>query len=120
LVPAAFTIVPGHVLGLGGARPPSEKLNIAGIGAGGQGAHDIGHYREWIEAAKGGKPAGSNFDWAGPLAEVVLLGNVALRVGLREKLTRTKLLWDPANLKIPNLPEANEYLRRPYRQGWTL
>ncbi|MBN1418383.1 MAG: Gfo/Idh/MocA family oxidoreductase [Planctomycetes bacterium] len=80
----------------------------------------IGHHREWIEACKGGKPAGSNFDWAGPLAEVVLLGNVALRVQLRERLTRSKLLWDPEALKFTNVPEANEFLHRPYREGWTL
>ena len=72
----------------------------------------IGHHKEWIEAAKGGKPAGSNFGWAGPLTEVVLLGNVALRVQLREKLTRAKLLWDPTAFKITNLPEANEFLGR--------
>ena len=52
------------------------------------------HYQEWIAACKGGTPAGSNFDWAGPLAESVLLGNVALRVQLREDLTLCKLLWD--------------------------
>ena len=38
---AAFSVLPGHVLGLNGATPPSEKLNIAGIGIGGQGGHDI-------------------------------------------------------------------------------
>jgi predicted dehydrogenase len=79
-----------------------------------------GHFEEWIEACKGGKPAGSNFDWAGPLAEVVLLGNVALRVELREMLTRTKLLWDGPNMKITNIPEANEFLRFKYREGWNL
>ena len=80
----------------------------------------IGHYKEWAAACKGGKPAGSNFDWAGPLAEVVLLGNVALRLQLREELTKHKLLWDPAKLQISNLPHANEFLRREYRQGWKL
>jgi predicted dehydrogenase len=79
-----------------------------------------GHYQEWIMACKGGKPGGSNFDWAGPLAEVVLLGNVALRVGLRQVLTRYRLLWDPHNFKFANLDEANKYLRRDYRQGWSL
>ncbi len=80
-----------------------------------------GHFIEWIEACKGGKPAGSDFvDHAGLLAEVVLLGNVALRPELKEKLTRTKLYWDGPNLKFTNMPEANEYLRRDYRQGWTL
>jgi hypothetical protein len=80
----------------------------------------IGHCQEWIEACKGGKPGGSNFDWAGPLAEIVLLGNVALRVQLREEMTRQKLLWDSANLQFTNSTEANKYLRREYREGWTL
>jgi predicted dehydrogenase len=79
-----------------------------------------GHFEEWIEACKGSKPAGSNFDHAGLLAEVVLLGNVALRVELRENLTRTKLLWDGPNMKITNLPEANQFLQREYRKDWTL
>ena len=38
---AAFTIVPRHVLGGQGQTAPSEKLNIAGIGAGGMGGGDI-------------------------------------------------------------------------------
>jgi hypothetical protein len=79
-----------------------------------------GHHVEWIQACKGGKPAGSNFDHAGPLAEAVLLGNVALRPELKEKMNRTKLLWDGPNLKITNVPEANKFLRREYREGWTL
>jgi predicted dehydrogenase len=80
----------------------------------------IGHYKEWVAACKGGPAAGANFDWAGPLAEGVLLGNVALRSPLREELTRHQLQWDPANLKITNLEMANQFLRREYRQGWTL
>ncbi len=79
-----------------------------------------GHYQEWIQACKGGKPAGSNFDWAGPLAEVVLLGNIALRVKLREELTYHNMEWDPENLRIKNVPEANKFIRREYRAGWTI
>ena len=79
-----------------------------------------GHYHEWILACKGGKPPGSNFDWAGPLAESVLLGNVALRLELREDLTLCELLWDSAALKFTNLEEANKFLRREYRAGWSL
>jgi predicted dehydrogenase len=79
-----------------------------------------GHYQEWINACKGGKPAGSNFDHAGPLAEAVLLGNVALRADLKKKLTRTRLHWDSANFKITNVPEANQYLHSEYRQGYSL
>ncbi|MGO8929705.1 MAG: Gfo/Idh/MocA family protein [Limisphaerales bacterium] len=80
----------------------------------------VGHYQEWIAACKGGKKAGSNFDYAGPLAESVLLGNVALRVQLREDLTLYKLLWDSAALKFTNLEEANKFVRNEYRAGWSL
>jgi predicted dehydrogenase len=76
------------------------------------------HYQEWAQACKGGPPAGSNFDWAGPLAEAVLLGNVALRVELRELLTQTALEWDATELKVPNLEMANQFIRREYREGW--
>ncbi len=79
-----------------------------------------GHYKDWIVACKGERVAGSNFDWAGPLAESVLLGNVALRVQVRELLTRKKLQWDPVNMKFPNLPDAEEFLHRKYRDGWSL
>ena len=73
-----------------------------------------GHYQEWINACKGGEPAGSNFmDHAAHLAEVVLLGNVAIR-------TNSKLEWDGPNLKVKNNDEANSLINPPYRQGWKL
>jgi hypothetical protein len=80
----------------------------------------IGHHKEWIAACKGGDPAGSNFDWAGPLTEAVLLGNVALRPQLREELTTKRLFWDSANLRFTNSDQANKFLRYEYREGWTL
>jgi predicted dehydrogenase len=73
----------------------------------------IGHHAEWIRACKGGPPAGSNFDYAGPMTETVLLGNVAIR-------TRSKLVWDAQSLSFPNFPEADAFVHRPYRKGWTL
>ena len=80
----------------------------------------IGHHKEWIEACKGGKPGGSNFDWAGPLTEVVLLGNVALHPEMREELTMKKLLWDGPQMRFTNSDDANKFLRTEYRKGWTL
>lgn len=77
-----------------------------------------GHHQEWIDACKGGAPAGANFEWAGPLTEAVLLGNVALRSQLREPLTRTRLEWDAQQLLFTNFQPANQFLRREYRQGW--
>jgi len=73
----------------------------------------IGHDREWIEACKGGKPAGANFEFSGPVTEALLAGNVALRAG-------AKLYWDGRNMKITNLPPAQEHVNPAYRQGWTL
>jgi predicted dehydrogenase len=73
----------------------------------------IGHHAEFIRAAKGGAPALCNFDYAGPLTETVLLGNVAYRTG-------KKLEWDSAALRATNAPEADRFLRRDYRKGWSL
>ena len=69
------------------------------------------HYEEWIAACKGGPRAYSNFDVAGPVTEVVLLGNVAVRAGQR-------LEWDAKKLKVTNVKSANQYLRTEYRKGW--
>ena len=79
-------------------------------------ARSPGHHIEWLNACKGGPQAGSNFDWAGPMTETVLLGNVALRAGLREELTRSKLNWDAQRMIFTNLDAANRFLRRDYRE----
>ena len=55
----------------------------------------------------------SNFDYAGPLAEFVLLGNVAT-------LFDHAVEFDPIAMKIVNSPEADRALRREYREGWSL
>ena len=73
----------------------------------------LGHYKEWIVAAKTGAPTLCNFDYSGKLIENNLLGTVAFR-------TSTKLQWDPRSLKATNCPEADKYIRREYRQGWVL
>lgn len=77
-----------------------------------------GHHEEWIQACKGGPKPGSSFDWAGPLTEGVLLGNVALRSQLRNELTRKTLSWDTDKMKFTNHESANQFLRREYRDGW--
>jgi predicted dehydrogenase len=73
----------------------------------------IGHHREWVAACKTGNPTTCSFDYSGPLTEAVLLGDVAYRTGER-------LEWDAENLKATNSPQADQYLRREYRPGWTL
>ncbi len=73
----------------------------------------LGHHAEWIHACKTGEPTTCNFDYSGKLIEHNLLGNVAYRTG-------KKLQWDAKNLKATNAPEADQFIQRKYREGWTL
>jgi predicted dehydrogenase len=72
------------------------------------------HYHHFVDACLGGPKTESHFAQSGPMTEAILLGTVAIRVP-------GKLLkWDAANLRFPNYPEAEKYLRRQYRQGWEI
>jgi len=74
-----------------------------------------GHHQDWLNACKGGDPASSNFDYGGPLTEMVLLGVIAMRN------SGTKLLWDNEKMKFTNKKTtANELIKPEYHNGWTL
>jgi hypothetical protein len=75
-----------------------------------------GIHEEWIEAIKEGKQSTTDFSYASALTEMMLLGNVAIRAA-KDNMT---LKWDSANLRITNDEAANEFLRMPYREGWSL
>ena len=94
---------------------------------------EYGHQRKWVDACKAGfdseehKALTSSFDYAGPMTETVLMGNLAIRSymlgkkkanGGMEFYARKKLLWDGENMKITNLEEANQFVGRTYRKGW--
>jgi len=70
-------------------------------------------HKEWIHACKTGAPTTCPFDYSGRLTEANHLGNVAYRAG-------TKLLWDPVRIAAANAPEAARFIRREYRNGWSL
>jgi predicted dehydrogenase len=72
------------------------------------------HYHSFVVACLGGPETESHFAQTGPMTETVLLGTVALRVP--DQL----LEWDSRNMKFNNSPEANELLRRTYREGWNV
>jgi hypothetical protein len=72
-----------------------------------------GHEREWLDACRGASPGMSNFNYAGPLAEFVLLGNVATQF-------TDPIEYDPVNMKVTNNEKADAALRRDYRKGWEL
>ncbi len=85
------------------ASPPAEKY-----------PRTEGVYAEWIAACKGGPPAGSNFaDHAGPLTEMVLLGNLAVR-------SNRNLDLNPTTGAITNVAIPDEFVRPEYREGWRL
>ncbi len=71
------------------------------------------HYHHFIDTILGEAKCESQFcDTAGPMAETILLGTVAIRV------PDTELQWDAQNMRIVNSDAANKLLRRQYRQGW--
>jgi hypothetical protein len=92
-----------------------------------------GHYIQWVNACIAGYGKGvtsSPFEYAGPFTESILMGNLAIRSwmmlnpkrkGWEDKYAgRKKLLWDAKNMKVTNFDEANEFVRRNYREGWSL
>lgn len=90
-----------------GYKPPSPSLPRLPNG--------VDHYGEWLMAIKEGKPeiCMSNFGYAGPFTETVLLGCCALRA-------RKPLDWDGPNLVFTNIDraESDQLVRREYRGEW--
>ena len=118
---------PKIYLNSGEAISPSDEAQ-------GNSLAENGHHAFWVEACKEGfggtkhKALTSSFDFSGPLTESILMGNLAIRsYNLRKKNGknyeypgRKKLLWDGDNMKITNFDEANQFVRRTYREGWKL
>jgi len=81
-----------------------------------------GHYKQWIEgclAGYGNTELSSSFDVAGPLTEALLMANLAVR-GHSLRGGRLKYEWDNENMKVTNFDAVNQYVKRQYREGWTL
>jgi predicted dehydrogenase len=92
-----------------------------------------GHYLQWVNACIAGYGKGvtsSPFEYAGPFTESILMGNLAIRSWLMKNpklkgwddkyLGRKKLLWDAKNMRVTNFDEANQFVKREYRDGWKL
>ena len=73
-----------------------------------------GHYRDWVDAIKGGPAASSNFEYGARLTEITLLGVLSLRLGGK------RIQWDGPNMKAVGLPAADEYIKEPVRKGWEM
>ena len=68
-------------------------------------------HQEWFDAIHGGTPATCNFNYSGPMAEAVLLANIAYRV-------QGTFGWDGPSMKALGNPGVDKYLREEYRKGW--
>jgi predicted dehydrogenase len=80
-----------------------------------------GHFQEFARAIKGGPPARSNFaDYAGPLTETILLGNLAVWAAADADTPGKKIEWDAKNLKPTNAPEVESVVTPAYREGYKL
>ncbi len=146
---SAFTIVPRHVLGGPGFTSPSDTLNIAGVGVGGMGQNNVRmcepenivalcdvddkysakvyerypnakRYRDFrimlekqkdIDAVIVATPDHTH---AVVALMAIQMGNLAVRFPDR------RLLWDGLKMEVTNDPEANGYVQRKYREGWSL
>jgi predicted dehydrogenase len=73
------------------------------------------HEMNWVDACKGQASPTCPFDYAARLTEVMLLGIVALRAG-----QGVTIHYDADNMRITNIPEANQHLTRQYRPGWSV
>lgn len=75
-----------------------------------------GIHEEWVAAIKAGKKSTTDFSYSGPLTEVMLLANAAVRVQEHKAI----LQWDGEKMEFTNLPEASQFLHTRYRPGWSL
>jgi hypothetical protein len=93
-----------------------------------------GHYAQWVEgsiAGYGKMQMSSSFDMAGPLTEAILMANLGIRGadmpkprasgnGFDYPGSNLKMLWDQKNMKVTNFDEVNQFVKRNYREGWSL
>jgi Predicted dehydrogenases and related proteins len=75
----------------------------------------VSHEINWANAIMKKAEPSSELEYAAKLNEIMLLGMVALRTG-----QGVKLQYDGANMRFPNNADANQYLQREYRAGWSL
>jgi hypothetical protein len=74
------------------------------------------NFEDWIGAIMKEKKSANDFSWAAIVTEIMLLTNIAVMT----QRFNTTLEYDAKNMKITNLPEANNYFHYEYRKGWTL
>lgn len=87
------------------------------------GGTGVGLAADWIAAIRGGPASGGNFVDAANCAEAIALAGAAIRYSrkiFRAGNAAPALLWNEKAMEFTNASDANRYLRREYRDGWTL
>jgi predicted dehydrogenase len=93
-----------------------------------------GHYAQWVEACLAGygkKEVSSPFEIGGPVTEALLMANLAIRAhDIRQQRSdgkgftypgrNIKLVWDNSQMKVTNFDEVNQFVKRKYRDGYSL
>ncbi len=85
-------------------KPPATLPRIKGT-----------HQDDFFRACRGGAPACANFDYSAPLAEIILLGDIAIHAGVGRRVE-----WDGGGMRCTNLPELNRFLQTTYREGFRI
>jgi hypothetical protein len=75
---------------------------------------NVPHEQDWINGIKTNTLPCSNFNYSGPLTEMVLMGNLAMRVPGK------RLIWDGDTMRVTNDETANQFIKQEYRSGWKL
>jgi len=94
---------------------PREKMNETPVPAKTLPRHKM-VFTNFIEACLAGKTdTANNFEYSTRLTEFSLLGNLAQHAGPGKKVE-----WDGPNMKVTNIPELNQWVKREYRKGWQI
>jgi Oxidoreductase family, NAD-binding Rossmann fold/Oxidoreductase family, C-terminal alpha/beta domain len=111
-IPAALGLPNTSVQAIAAAEREGRPVNMS----------DSLFQLDWLDACKGksnsvvhgaSSKTHCDFDYSGTMIEQMLLGLVAHRAGKR-------LEYDPKAGRVTNMSEANDWLKRTYRSGWTL
>ncbi len=95
---------------------PSEKMQAAPQPAKTLPRFPKGIFADFVQTCRAGRTdTAVPFEYGTRLTEFALLGNLAQHVGEGRKVE-----WDGPNMKVTNLPDLNQWVKRPYRKGWEI
>ncbi|MEM9368910.1 MAG: hypothetical protein AAGD07_23200 [Planctomycetota bacterium] len=120
---AAPLFIPSQVLGMNGAVPPSERVNVGLIGLGSRcrriatdTLENVPHIQNFADCVKSRGKANADIEFGHRSSTICYLLNIARAVGK----VGYELRWDPESERFTNCDEGNAMLERERRTGWEL